>query len=471
MRDEVRTVRVADEVEAYLVAVVRATRTHPDLAARRQPARDRRAVPRRAGGARPRGRAFVPAGRRQGGRARGPGPPARRRPRPRPPRRDRRRRRRPAILATVPRPAGRRRLTRRLRRGRMTGPPGRWLAIVLLLVGAILGVPVAIVLGDRRAALRAGPRRLGAARPRAGSATRRRSSATASPWGERDPAARSRSGTASALPVAWLRAEDETSPGSSVRERDLGDGASGTRVLRNAWTLAPFERVRRQFHVRAERRGVFTIGPVDAVASATCSPARPPPRAATGIEHVPRLAADGRDRRDFSSAGPLGRSRSGADRRWPRTRRGSPASGRTPPGDPIRRIHAARPAPARAAVVKRFEPSRDREVLIALDVQTADGPLWDAGLAERRRRVAVRRSPGRSPGRSRSGASRSGLVAAATRAPRRGSRACRSRRRRARRSGSSTCSRGCRRHASAPFERLLGGRSRGPCGPGRPSSC
>ena len=31
MRDDVRRIRVADEVEAYLVAVVRATRSHPDV--------------------------------------------------------------------------------------------------------------------------------------------------------------------------------------------------------------------------------------------------------------------------------------------------------------------------------------------------------------------------------------------------------------------------------------------------------
>jgi MoxR-like ATPase len=31
LRDQVRAVRVADEVEAYLVALVRATRVHPDL--------------------------------------------------------------------------------------------------------------------------------------------------------------------------------------------------------------------------------------------------------------------------------------------------------------------------------------------------------------------------------------------------------------------------------------------------------
>src|SRR3954454_7170738 len=31
LRDQVRTIRVADEVETYIVAVVRATRVHPDL--------------------------------------------------------------------------------------------------------------------------------------------------------------------------------------------------------------------------------------------------------------------------------------------------------------------------------------------------------------------------------------------------------------------------------------------------------
>jgi hypothetical protein len=33
-------------------------------------------------------------------------------------------------------------------------------------------------------------------------------------------------------------------------------------------------------------------------------------------------------------------------------------------------------------VVKRFEPSRDREVLIALDVQVAEGAIWEAGFAD-----------------------------------------------------------------------------------------
>jgi uncharacterized protein (DUF58 family) len=47
------------------------------------------------------------------------------------------------------------------------------------------------------------------------------------------------------------------------------------------------------------------------------------------------------------------------------------------PGDPLRRIHPRASARLGRPVVKRYEPSRDREVLIALDVQTASGPSWE----------------------------------------------------------------------------------------------
>jgi uncharacterized protein (DUF58 family) len=52
------------------------------------------------------------------------------------------------------------------------------------------------------------------------------------------------------------------------------------------------------------------------------------------------------------------------------------------PGDPIRRIHARASARVGEPMVKRFEPSRDREVLIALDVQAAEGTVWEAGWAD-----------------------------------------------------------------------------------------
>ena len=88
LRDEVRRIRVADEVEAlHRRPRPGDSRPHADVAARCQPAGDRRPVPRRAGRRRPGRPRLRAARRRQGGRRRRPRPPARRRPRPEPARR------------------------------------------------------------------------------------------------------------------------------------------------------------------------------------------------------------------------------------------------------------------------------------------------------------------------------------------------------------------------------------------------
>jgi uncharacterized protein (DUF58 family) len=47
------------------------------------------------------------------------------------------------------------------------------------------------------------------------------------------------------------------------------------------------------------------------------------------------------------------------------------------PGDSVRRIHHRASARIGRPLVKRFEPSRDLEVIIALDIQTDAGPSWD----------------------------------------------------------------------------------------------
>jgi uncharacterized protein (DUF58 family) len=47
------------------------------------------------------------------------------------------------------------------------------------------------------------------------------------------------------------------------------------------------------------------------------------------------------------------------------------------PGDPLRRIHPRASARLGRPVVKRFEPSRDREVLLALDVQTTANAILE----------------------------------------------------------------------------------------------
>ena len=252
----------------------------------------------------------------------------------------------------------------------MTGTA--FLAILLLLAGTFLDVPVAIVLSIVVLLIeivRSVWARLGLERV----TYRRRLERDRITWGEEIPTSieiwnRKR------LPLAWLRAEDEASPGVVVRERTLVIGGRGGRVLRNAWTLAPFERVTRQFHIGADRRGVYEIGPVgltvgDLFGREAATTARPTiDRFLVRPRTVPTTALHRRD------------TWGGQDRaRFGLTEDPSRFAGirEYAPGDPIRRIHARSSARLGRLLVKRFEPSRDREVLLALDVQTATGPAWE----------------------------------------------------------------------------------------------
>jgi uncharacterized protein (DUF58 family) len=175
------------------------------------------------------------------------------------------------------------------------------------------------------------------------------------------------------LPVAWLRAEDATSPLVTVRERRIAGDGLGGRALRNAWTLAPFERVTRHFHVTAERRGVYELGPVDlSVGDLFAREAASERRELVGrflvrprtVETSPLV------RRDLS--GGLERSRTGL------TEDPSRFAGirEYAPGDSLRRVHPRASARLGRPVVKRFEPSRDREVIVALDVRLTAVEAW-----------------------------------------------------------------------------------------------
>jgi uncharacterized protein (DUF58 family) len=248
----------------------------------------------------------------------------------------------------------------------------------LIVLGSALGVPIAIVLGVVTLLLdlvHVAWQRRGLSSIRYS----RRLAARRAPFGERI-GLEIEAWNRGSLPVAWLRADDEASQGVELAERDLDDGEEpGTAVLRNAWTLRPWERVRRRFHVTTDRRGVFALGPVELSA---------------GDPFARRVASELRQGTDTFLV-------------WPRTiptteleppdrfgdrERAIAALAEDPsrfagvrpyaPGDPVRRIHARASARVGEPMVKRFEPSRDREVLIALDVQAADGPAWDAGWAD-----------------------------------------------------------------------------------------
>lgn len=250
-------------------------------------------------------------------------------------------------------------------------------AIVLILVGVWLGSAIAVVLGIVTLVLDVVRAAWGrGAMDRVRYARRLQRDRTA--YGEDIPL-EIEAWNRSAVPLPWLRADDEVSYGVTLHERAVSIGRSGSFTLRNAWTLAPFERVIRRFHVGASRRGVFHLGPVDLSTGdlfgrqAALAEVPDVDRFLVRPRVVPTTPLRRRDQ-----PGGIDRAQAGLSEDPARFAGIRPYA----PGDPVRRIHARASARLGRPVVKRFEPSREREVLIALDVQTLPGPAWDVTYDE-----------------------------------------------------------------------------------------
>ncbi len=251
----------------------------------------------------------------------------------------------------------------------MTGQAA--LGIVLVLAGSLLGSPLVVVLGVA-AVLFELVRAAWAGRALRGVRYGRRLRADVLVAGDRVPLTvevwnRQR------LPLPWLRADDRASSNASILERELVTVEDFGVALRNTWTLAPRERVARHFTLQANRRGVLELGPVRLEAGDLF--ARPADEADAAIVQrwlvrppvVPVAVA------------PTGEPWGSAVR----ARRGlldlqaSYAGLREyRPGDPIRRIHPRASARVGRPLVKRFDPARERDVLLVVDVQMVDGPAW-----------------------------------------------------------------------------------------------
>lgn len=176
------------------------------------------------------------------------------------------------------------------------------------------------------------------------------------------------------LPLAWLQADDFTTDNTVLREGRLAaSDRPGYTRLRNVWTLAPFERVLRRFHIEASHRGVYRFESVRLsvadVFGRDVATVEQPQSASLVVRPrtVPVRATSG-------TIVPVGSRR---------TRHGlieDPAlfAGVRPfqAGDPRRRIHQRATARLGRPVSKRFEPSTARAIVIALDVQTLDDPYW-----------------------------------------------------------------------------------------------
>jgi uncharacterized protein (DUF58 family) len=179
------------------------------------------------------------------------------------------------------------------------------------------------------------------------------------------------------LPLPWVNADDLVADGITIRERpelDLDGEALFRRVLRNAWTLSWYEQVVRRFTIDASRRGAYPFGPVrisvrDLLGRVVARETRETPGT---LVVAPRTLSV---RTSEPVSAPIG------DRRATSGLTHDPAlfSGVRPfqPGDPLRQVHWRATARSGITVSRRYEPARAREVVIAMDVQTVDGPYWE----------------------------------------------------------------------------------------------
>jgi uncharacterized protein (DUF58 family) len=192
----------------------------------------------------------------------------------------------------------------------------------------------------------------------------------------RQGAAPSAAAPTAAAPTAATPAEPGTPPGPSADRAVVGEDTSGRRWLRNAWTLWPYETVERRFVLEADQRGRVAFGPVQLAAA----------------DLFAGTAAEGRLEQPFElTIAPRSLPvRTGAHHaRWSAQQRAVPGFPEDPahfvgvrayqPGDSPRRIHWRATARTGTPRSKRFEASRERELLLAIDIQTVDGPAIGAG--------------------------------------------------------------------------------------------
>jgi uncharacterized protein (DUF58 family) len=176
------------------------------------------------------------------------------------------------------------------------------------------------------------------------------------------------------LPVPLLTADDHVTDTLRVTGKPLvASDRPGQSALQNSWSLLWYERVVRHLVIDARRRGAFTFGPVrltvsDLFERGTNSEER---------EHPGELLVRPRTvpvRGPATALAPLGEAPSRASlftdpARFAGVRRYQP-------GDPPRRIHWRATARLGEPVSRRYDPVNERQVLLAVDLQTVPGPHW-----------------------------------------------------------------------------------------------
>jgi len=198
-------------------------------------------------------------------------------------------------------------------------------------------------------------------------------SAARVPWGERielNLVVRN----AKILPLPWLQIDDFVSHGADIVDRRLTESAHrGIDVLRGTWSVGWFERVTRRLHIVGSRRGTYRftaaeLRVADIFARTTHAEERP---ITTTYRVIPRMVSV---RSAISQSPSVGASRAAGGL----FEEPSLFAGVRPyqPGDPVRRIHWKATARTGRPVSRRYDPGREREVLLALDMQTMSDAWW-----------------------------------------------------------------------------------------------
>jgi len=176
------------------------------------------------------------------------------------------------------------------------------------------------------------------------------------------------------LPLPWLRTDDHATAGLTVREQALlPSERPGLEELRNVWSLLPYQRLVRRFHIVADRRGLFRFETVtrrvaDIFARGEASDEVSLPQTLVVRPRTVPVAARGPQRAELGT------------RRVRHRLLEDPTlyAGVRPfqPADARRRIHARASARLGVPVSKRYEPSSLRQIMVALDVQSVNEPYW-----------------------------------------------------------------------------------------------
>lgn len=176
------------------------------------------------------------------------------------------------------------------------------------------------------------------------------------------------------LPVPMVSVEDFASAGAVVREVHLEPSRKpGLAILRSRWALGWHERVVRHLTIAAVQRGAYSFGSIRITVADLFGYGEATEEYEDETTYVvqPRTLPVRLAKQPRVLEGDL-RSRHGLFE--------DPAlfAGVRPyrSSDPLRRVHWRATARTGLVVSKRFDPSREQTILLALDVQTSSGAIW-----------------------------------------------------------------------------------------------